>query len=174
MRQALFFALTWAEKQMFPSYRQCTDRDLDALVKLARETYITAFEAVNDPKDFKEYIDKAFHPTTLEREIHTEGSSFYFVLEGDAQTDLFDRDAMELERIYLLQDNQGKGLGPHILQEVIRLSRERNKKILWLGVWEHNPGAIKFYTRHNFQKFGQHPYYIGTDKQTDWLLRLEL
>ena len=168
------------------SYRQCGNPDLDELVKLARETYIEAFEAVNDPRDFKTYIDKAFHPKTLESELSTAGTSFHFVLEGEdpigyfklntgqAQTEPQDPEALELERIYLRADKQGRGMGTEMLLEVIRMARAGNSKYLWLGVWEHNHGAIRLYTRHNFIKFGQHPYYIGRDKQTDWLMRLDL
>jgi len=168
------------------SYRRCTALDLQTLADLSSETFIAAFQAANDPADFKEYIDRAFHPVTLEKELHTPGTQFYFVLEGNrivgyfklnqdgAQTELQDAESMELERIYVLKAFQGKGLGAQILQEVIHLARQADKKYLWLGVWEHNPGAIRFYLRQNFQKFGEHPYYIGSDKQTDWLLRLEL
>jgi ribosomal protein S18 acetylase RimI-like enzyme len=48
-----------------------------------------------------------------------------------------------------------------------------NKRYLWLGVWEHNRGAIRFYERHGFVKFGEHPYYVGNDCQTDWMMRLD-
>lgn len=167
-------------------YRQCKKSDLGDLVELARETYVTAFEAVNDPNDFKTYIDRAFHPATLERELDTPGSSFHFILEGGrpigyfklntgpAQSEPQDPGALELERIYVLAEQQGRGIGTQVLGEVIRMAREGKREYLWLGVWEHNQGAIDFYSRHNFQKFGEHPYYIGRDRQTDWLMRLEL
>jgi ribosomal protein S18 acetylase RimI-like enzyme len=48
------------------------------------------------------------------------------------------------------------------------------KDFVWLGVWEHNTAAIKFYQRHGFTKFGEHPYYVGNDKQMDWLMRIDL
>jgi ribosomal protein S18 acetylase RimI-like enzyme len=81
---------------------------------------------------------------------------------------------MELERIYVVPEYQGKGIGADILKQILIHAKEWNKKYLWLGVWEHNPKAISFYQRHGFQKFGEHPYFIGNDKQTDWLLRLDL
>ncbi len=171
---------------MAPSFRPCTALDLESLAKLSRETFIAAFGAVNDPLDLKTYIDRAFHPKTLERELDNPDSLFYFALEGenilgyfklnrgDAQTEDQGSEAMELERLYVLETHQGKGLGSLMLKEVIQLARGDNKKRLWLGVWQHNPGAIRLYLRHNFQKFGQHFYFIGSDRQTDWLMRLEL
>ena len=61
-----------------------------------------------------------------------------------------------------------------MLQQILVLAKSLGKEFIWLGVWEHNPKAIKFYQRNGFIKFDEHPYFIGTDKQTDWLLRLEL
>src|SRR5690606_2378381 len=161
---------------MDPSYRRCTALDLQPLVQLSRETFITAFGPQNEPRDLKAYIDRAFDPRTLEKELGDPDSHFYFVLDGDtvlgyfklnqggAQTELQEAGSMELERLYVLQAHQGKGLGTQMLQEAIRLAKGADKQYLWLGVWEHNPAAIRFYLRHNFQKFGQHPYFIGSDR----------
>ena len=83
-------------------------------------------------------------------------------------------ESMELERIYVLKEFQGLGHGERILNKVKRLAVEAGKSFLWLGVWEKNTRAIKFYEKHGFVKFGTHPYYIGSDKQTDWLMRFDL
>lgn len=167
-------------------FRQCTGEDLDALVKLSKETFIAAFEKDNDPDDFKAYIQKAFDPQKLASELSDQDTYFYFVEDegtlvgyfklniGQAQTDVHDSDSLEIERIYVVEGHQGKSIGTLMLQEIIQLAKKMQKTYIWLGVWEHNPKAIRFYQRHHFQKFGEHPYYIGNDKQTDWLLRLDL
>src|SRR5690606_22111366 len=151
------------------NYRRCTARDLETLANLSKETFITAFGAVNDPVDLKTYCDKAFHPTALEKELGNPDSHFYFALQGEtplgyfklnqgeAQTEAQGLGAMELERLYVLEAHQGKGLGAQMLEAVIRLARQADKEYLWLGVWEHIPGAIRFYLRYDFQKFGEHP-----------------
>ena len=48
------------------------------------------------------------------------------------------------------------------------------KTWLWLGVWQQNVNAVKFYERHGFTKFDTHSFYIGNDRQTDWLMRLDV
>jgi ribosomal protein S18 acetylase RimI-like enzyme len=65
-------------------------------------------------------------------------------------------------------------LGSWLLDEIKSLGREEGKKYLWLGVWEENGEAIRFYKRHGFVTFGKHPYYIGSDRQMDWLMQLDL
>jgi ribosomal protein S18 acetylase RimI-like enzyme len=99
----------------------------------------------------------------------------YFKLNVlSAQTDVKRDDSIELERIYVLKEYQSLGLGKQFLQYIKNKSQEKNKKLLWLGVWEENTRAIQFYQQHGFQKFDTHPYFIGSDEQTDWLMGFNL
>jgi ribosomal protein S18 acetylase RimI-like enzyme len=41
-------------------------------------------------------------------------------------------------------------------------------------VWEHNQKAIQFYRKWGFEKFGEHFFMVGNDKQNDWLMKKEL
>lgn len=168
------------------TFRKCNGRDLDTLVAISKETFVDAFEKDNNPDDFQDYIKKAFAPDKVASELNNKESLFYFVYEdnllvgyfklnvGSAQTDVHDPDTIEIERIYVLAALQGKKIGERMLGEIINLAQEMGKSYVWLGVWERNTKAIRFYQRHHFKKFGEHPYYIGNDKQTDWLLRLDL
>ncbi|WP_228236725.1 GNAT family N-acetyltransferase [Allomuricauda sp. M10] len=168
------------------TFRECTPNDLDTLIRISRETFAAAFEQANDPKDFNDYLKKAFHPDKMASELDDTHSFFYFVFEdevlvgyfklnlNDSQTDIKNPDAVEIERIYVLESHQGKQIGAWMIHQIIGLAKGMGKTFIWLGVWEENPKAIKFYQRHGFEKFDEHPYYIGSDKQTDWLLRLDL
>lgn len=99
----------------------------------------------------------------------------YFKLnEHDAQTDIKTEESLELERIYVVKEFQGMQIGRLMLQKAIELAVEKGKRYIWLGVWEKNFNAIRFYQKYNFKKFATHSYFIGNDEQMDWLLRLEL
>ncbi|SDQ15791.1 GNAT family N-acetyltransferase [Flagellimonas zhangzhouensis] len=168
------------------SYRKCTISDLEILTKVSKETFIDAFEKDNNPVDFQNYIQQAFSIKKITTELKNPNSHFYFVFDDNtlvgyfklntesAQTDVHDPTALEIERIYVLKEHQGKKIGAWMLQEIISLAHKMEKTFIWLGVWEHNTNAIRFYQRHGFQKFDEHPYFIGDDKQTDWLLRIRL
>lgn len=163
--------------------QKCKPADLNLLAQISRKTFVDAFEKANDPINFKNYTNQAFSHETLLRELNNTDTSFYFVFkdihlsgyfklnENLAQTDLKSKEAIELERIYVLENFQGQQIGKWILDEVKQIALEKQKKFLWLGVWEENRKAIEFYERHGFSKFAKHPYYIGNDKQTDWLMR---
>ena len=171
---------------MIVTYEKCQETELDVLVKISRKTFSDAFAADNKPKDFKEYIDAAFCKQKVLGEFQDLNTTFYFVNQnkktigyfklnvGEAQSDLKLAECMELERIYVVKEFQGKGCGEMILNKVKQLATVAGKSFLWLGVWEKNTRAIEFYKRHGFVKFGTHPYYIGSDKQTDWLMRFDL
>lgn len=166
--------------------RKCTSADLADLIFISKKTFIDAFEKDNKPEDFKSYIAVAFEENNIEAQLKNPNSSFYFVYEdailagyfklnmNRAQTDLKLSNSIELERIYVVQEFQGKQIGSRILEEVKQIASNQNKSIIWLGVWQKNEDAVRFYERHGFVKFGTHPYYIGKDKQTDWLMRVEL
>ncbi|PCJ97657.1 MAG: GNAT family N-acetyltransferase [Flavobacteriaceae bacterium] len=166
--------------------QKCSLIHLEELIKTSRTTFVEAFEKQNNPEDFKNYIDFAFDKEKLSSELVNPNSHFYFVYdnlsllgyfklnEGDTQTDIKENASLELERIYVLQEFQGNKIGEWLLGQIIELGVKLDKKYIWLGVWEQNSKAITFYQRNGFSKFDTHPYYIGKDKQTDWLMRLDL
>lgn len=166
--------------------QKCGLDQLDLLVDISIKTFEDAFEKDNNPEDFASYLDFAFNPDRIAAEVKDKDSNFYFVYlntemvgyfklnQMEAQTDIKDGDALELERIYVLKEFQGKQIGKWMLEQIIILAKDKGKSFVWLGVWEHNTKAIAFYEMYGFQKFGTHPYYIGTDKQTDWLMRLNI
>lgn len=168
------------------SLHKCEVQHLDQLTWISRKTFIDAFEKQNNPHDFETYIKEAFNPEVIKKQLLATNSSFYYIEnygqwvgylklnENDAQSDVKDHTAMELERIYVLEKYQGKQIGKWMLEQAIHIARTMQKKYLWLGVWEQNIRAIEFYKRYGFQIFGTHPYFVGKDKQTDWLMRLEL
>lgn len=165
--------------------RPCFSTDLEVLRELGIVTFKAAFEAQNNPEDFRDYLEKAFSRDQLIRELQHPHMQFYFVLQRDkiigyfkintnsGQSEPESEDAAELERIYILPDFIGTGIGSKVITYILSLAKSMNKRYLWLGVWEHNQGAIRFYERHGFVKFGEHPYYVGNDCQTDWMMRLD-
>ncbi|WP_190810493.1 GNAT family N-acetyltransferase [Flagellimonas sp. S3867] len=166
--------------------QRCVIEDLEKLVTISKATFIDAFEKDNNPADFESYINEAFSSERLRSELENKNTRFYFVFsgheligylklnKGPAQSDIKDDQSLELERIYVIQQFQGKGIGNWLLQQVIQIARNEASNYVWLGVWQKNQAAVRFYLRHGFQKFDTHPYYIGKDKQTDWLMRLNL
>jgi ribosomal protein S18 acetylase RimI-like enzyme len=93
---------------------------------------------------------------------------------GLAQTDFKEDDSIEIERIYVLSEFHGKEVGKKLLDKALEISKEKKAKTLWLGVWEKNYKAIRFYLKNGFVEFGNHPFILGDDIQTDILMKLQL
>jgi ribosomal protein S18 acetylase RimI-like enzyme len=156
--------------------------DVTELQHLSRETFYEAFHHLNTDENMKNYLETAFDGKKLEREIRNPSSTFYFIYVdqelagytkinvGEAQSDNIAVDALEVERIYVHSKFQGQGLGKHLIDKAIDVAYELNKKYAWLGVWEINHRAIKFYEEMGFMKSGTHPFYMGDEKQTDFIM----
>ena len=89
----------------------------------------------------------------------------------DAQTDIFDAEALEVQKIYILKDFLAQGLGKKLISFAADRAIKQNKSYLWLGVWEHNFPALRFYQKMGFEQFGEHDFNMGGDIQKDLLLK---
>lgn len=159
---------------------------VDQLLSLSRKTFYDAFEHLNNPEDFEAYTSVAFTLEKLLVELENPDSQFYFALIDDqpvgyvklnyrnAQTEFNDADAIEVERIYVLASQQGKKIGNQLLDFAIDKAVKEDMKYIWLGVWEHNHNAQRFYERNGFVTCGSHHFWVGNDKQTDILMRRDL
>jgi hypothetical protein len=65
-----------------------------------------------------------------------------------------------------LSEFHGKEVGKKLLDKALEISKENNAKSVWLGVWEKNYKAIRFYLKNGFVEFGKHPFILGDDIQT--------
>ncbi len=166
------------------SIRLVTGADLPELQRISQETFQDAFAASNTAENMKLYEEKAFSREQLLDEINNPESTFYFAVTdglvagylklntGKAQGDLQDQNSLELARIYVRKEFQGQRIGQQLLDKTIAVAREKNVDFAWLGVWELNPGAIRFYERNGFKKFSTHFFMLGSDRQTDILMKL--
>ncbi|WP_243428090.1 GNAT family N-acetyltransferase [Clostridium rhizosphaerae] len=58
------------------------------------------------------------------------------------------------------------------IKKAIEIGKINNLNYIWLGVWEHNVAAIRFYEKQGFVKFDTHIFKLGDDEQTDNLMKL--
>ena len=60
------------------------------------------------------------------------------------------------------------------MDERFAAARELGCDVMWLGVWEYNPRAQRFYEKNGFRVVGSHVFQLGSDPQTDLLMQQEL
>ena len=165
---------------------RCGEADLYLLREFALAAFREAFESQNNPDDFAAYIAKAFDPEHLRSELENPASEFYLVKAGTeivgylklnfpgAQTDSFGDNCLEIERIYTTSAHFGKGIGALMMAKAKDVAQAHQFGFVWLGVWEKNDRAIRFYEKLGYEVFGKHDFWMGPDLQHDLLMRLEL
>jgi diamine N-acetyltransferase len=160
--------------------------DIPELQSLGRQTFVETFEAHNTAQDMEQYLAESFSHTRLESELGNPGSRFFFACQqgrplgylkvnsGEAQTERLDGRGLEIERIYVLKEFLGRKVGQALYAKAMDLARSEGFAYLWLGVWEENHRALAFYRKNGFVAFDKHLFILGSDEQTDILMRLEL
>lgn len=165
--------------------RKAQDQDLGDLLHVARTAFLQAFTAGNKPENVSAYLEEAFTFDQFGKELATPASTFFLaesdgeligyakVNEVPSQTDVHDPESLEIARLYVLEEYLGLGVGKILLDHSIAYAKQNQKKYLWLGVWEKNARAIRFYEKNGLRIFGSHPFPFGDEIQTDYLMRVD-
>jgi diamine N-acetyltransferase len=167
--------------------RPATIEDAAALSRLGAATFRETFERDNTPEDMARYLAEAFTPEQQAAEIadpnsvvllaeHATGSSdsalvgYAHLACGEPPEAVRGPAPLELKRLYVARGWHGRGVAQALMDDAIAAAGARGAQTLWLGVWEHNSRAVAFYEKYGFRRVGEHPFLLGADKQTDWIL----
>ncbi|GAB3650920.1 GNAT family N-acetyltransferase [Echinicola sediminis] len=166
--------------------RKVNLQDIEKLKDIGKRTFAETFSSENSEEDMVEYLENGFSTEKLTAELNDQSSEFYFaefegktigylkVNTGQSQTEIKDKNALEIERIYVLKEFHGKKVGQMLYEKAIELAKEKDVEYVWLGVWEQNPRAIRFYEKNGFVAFDKHIFKLGNDEQTDIMMKLKL
>jgi ribosomal protein S18 acetylase RimI-like enzyme len=156
------------------------------LQEIGRKTFFDTFFESDSEESMSAYLATSFSSEKLTAELENPESEFYFatlnesvigylkVNLGSAQTELQDRNSLEIERIYVLQDFHGKKVGQLLFEKALVIAQKNKVDFVWLGVWEENHRALQFYTKNGFVAFDTHVFQMGDEAQTDIMMKLEL
>ncbi|WP_346239311.1 GNAT family N-acetyltransferase [Niabella insulamsoli] len=166
--------------------KRITPHDVTALQNIAIQTFQETFSASNTEADMQQYLKDNFTIEKLTIALEEKNARFYFALlnetvlgylkinTGAAQTELKKEHSLEIERIYVLKDFQGKRVGQLLYDKALEIAREEKVDYVWLGVWEENMRALHFYKKNGFVAFDQHIFKLGDDDQIDIMMKLPL
>lgn len=160
--------------------------EIEQLQIIGKQTFFETFAEGNTEENMQKYLEEGFTADKLTAELTNPNSKFYFakldnkvigylkINFGQAQTELKDKKALEIERIYVLKEFHGKKVGQILYDKAFGIARQTNAEYLWLGVWEENPRAISFYKKNGFVEFDKHIFKLGDDEQTDIMMKLQI
>ena len=163
--------------------RKVTLKDIGVLAQIGRQTFEETFSDTNSADNMAKYLEEGFAVAKLTEEVSNVASQFYFATlngpvigylklnTGKSQTESLDDEALEIERIYVLAAYHGQKVGQLLYNKAMQVAEERKSPFVWLGVWEKNPRAIRFYEKNGFVAFDKHVFKLGEDEQTDIMMK---
>jgi ribosomal protein S18 acetylase RimI-like enzyme len=165
-----------------PQLRRAEARDAAPLAELAERTFRATFAAHNSEANMALHCARTYGAAIQAAEIADPGR--VTVLADDGGTLIgyaqvrFDRptaciDASrpaEIQRIYVDAPWQGRGVAQALMDTVLAHARKRGADRVWLGVWEHNPRARRFYAKCGFALAGEHAFVLGDEVQRDLVM----
>ena len=155
--------------------------DAEILSAIAKQTFYDTFTETCTEDDMQHFLEKYFNTPLIKKELEEE-DCFNLFAEIDNipigyirfKEDYSDYPfkekykAIELKRLYIQKEFHGKGIAQRMMDIYLDYANENNYELAWLGVWEYNFKAQKFYGRYGFTDSGfRHDFPIGNTPQTD-------
>lgn len=166
--------------------RRATGADAAPLAELALRSFMDAFAAQNQPDDVAAYTSRVYGPTQQAAEI-ANPDIVTLVGEVDGRMAAYAQlrwiapgpgvvgaEPVEIMRFYVDRPWHGRGIAQRMMDAVLRTARGEGARTTWLAVWEHNPRAMAFYTKHGFHVVGAQDFRLGSDRQNDLVMMLSL
>ncbi|HEV7347438.1 GNAT family N-acetyltransferase [Telluribacter sp.] len=164
-------------------YRIALPEDLEPLRQFSQRLFIDTYQALNTPDNMALYVQQAFSEVPFAADFNKSQVRYWLAVEQKhilAYTKLMldsplppapEPKAVEIARFYVDTPQQGTGLARLFMQHCLDWMHSEGYELAWLGVWPQNPRAVRFYQKLSFEKVGEATFLLGTDPQTDDLMR---
>ena len=153
--------------------RAATNEDVSILSDLGAKTFARAYRDAIDALDLQTYTEEAFSADRIAQELDTD-QGYYALAEVDGEPGGYGKvkvakvpvgialaEPIELERLYVLPEWLGQGMGTALLSHMMNWVEEHSYRCCWLRVWIRNTRAIAFYEHWGFLTIGSEPYLVG-------------
>lgn len=167
--------------------RKANIEDASELSRFSEQLFRSTFSHANSIDDMNAHCNLNFSPMRQEQEIsnhnmlillaeaNREIIGFIQTCNGQLPECLVNvKSAAEIRRLYVSPQYHGRGIAHQLMQAAINNMIENGMDCTWLGVWEHNPRAIRFYKKSGFIEVGEQEFYLGRDLQRDLIMARHL
>jgi len=165
-----------------PMIRRAKTDDAAPLADLAERTFRTTFAPHNSDANMALHCARTYGAAIQGAEIAdptrvTVVADDDGMLVGYAQLRLGHPTASvvaarpaEIQRIYVDAPWHGRGIAQALMAAMLEHARIAGADRVWLGVWEHNPRARRFYEKSGFALAGDHAFVLGREVQRDLVM----
>lgn len=168
------------------SVRRATAADLGDFGRFSRQTFVETYREFHSAEKMARHVAERLDDGTLAAELsdparivlmltHGDAWAGYAVLRRDeAPPEVVARRPVEVERFYVDAQWHGQRLAAPLMTAALDAARQGEHDVAWLGVWERNPRAIRFYEKQGFRIVGHHIYLFDGHPENDHLMSIGL
>ncbi|MFN0081266.1 MAG: N-acetyltransferase family protein [Ferruginibacter sp.] len=161
--------------------RRITLEDVPALSFIAKKTFYDTFTGTCSEDDMAHFLEQYYNEITLANEV-ADSAMEYFIAEIEGEivgyilfsngkedfAEIHGSTALELKRFYISKEYHGKGAAQQMMNFFLNHAKAQGYDTVFLGVWEFNYRAQKFYSKFDFKQTShKHDFPIGNTPQTD-------
>ncbi|MFC3172933.1 GNAT family N-acetyltransferase [Novosphingobium bradum] len=156
--------------------------DLPALSLLGVAAFVHKFGDLYRPEDLLPFLAETYSEAALARALADPANRFAVAERGGlllgwcklAQACPFPEHArgrrtMELKQLYTAPRAQGGGIGAALMDWAMAQFSALGADEVQLSVWQHNPGAQKFYRRYGFAPVAEVTFQVGGQLDEEFL-----
>lgn len=179
-------ALAMSDAEMEPTVRKATIDDVNILAALGTTTCYEAYFELDPSRDLADYCARIYSPENVGSEFDDPDSTYFVaeindravgfakLRENNRVDCLDDAHAVELQRIYVLEKMKGRSIGKLLLDRCLSAAREKGYDMLWLGVWERNTAAQRFYERIGMSNVGTTGFNDGKNEFVNFVFAIDI
>jgi ribosomal protein S18 acetylase RimI-like enzyme len=155
--------------------KQASAEDAQLLSDMGARMFNASFGPFNRPEDMRAYLEKSFKEEVISADLRSKNTKYLLVslteqaigyakvCLSQAPDSVPGRNPVELARIYIDLAYSSRGYGSQLVEACLEAARRLEGDTLWLGVWERNEAAIRFYRRWGFKIVGTMEFVLGDD-----------
>ena len=164
--------------------RRARKDEAETLAFLGAETFRSTFGHIYDAENLARFLTERHSTGAYEKLLASPNHALWFAetdmgepvgyaLAGPCGLPVPDRpdSAGEVQRIYLLANARGLGLGKALLDAAVEWLRARYEHV-YLSVYAQNPRAQKFYADAGFVKIHDYHFMVGEHADPEWIMEL--
>ena len=156
------------------------EEHIPAIVEMAEKTWHATYSKILSAEQL-DYMLQAIYGTVTLTAVIRDGSQEFLLLKDNRGLQGFtsfgarqeNPQIWKVHKLYILPENQGKGYGTVLIEEIKKRMREKGIRTLDLNVNRYNP-AQHFYRKIGFTIIREEDVPIGRFWMNDFVMRLEI
>ena len=148
----------------FIQLQSITIKDHSKLVSLMNRIYPPAYNYIWTNKDCNFYFERFYNLNNFKNELAEKEAEYYFVYYETKLTGILrvhfnkalktmpKKSGCYVNRIYLSEETQGKGIGLKLMNWVEQRAKANENDLIWLEAMDSKKQALQFYSKLGFTK----------------------